>query len=63
MASRLEGSGDIFLFLARLSKLIRKPYLDPMIFMLSVLEGPGGLCLILTTLSKLIRKPYLEPMI
>ena len=46
-----------------LSELIRKPYLEPIILMVSEVDGSGGRFLFLTTPSKHIRKPYLELMI
>ena len=42
MISELESAGAIFLFLSAHSKLIRKPCLELMIWMISELEGSGA---------------------
>ena len=60
MISQLEGSVATFLFLTTLSKVIRKSYLELMIWMISELEGSAAIFLFLTTLPKRIEKPCLE---
>ena len=54
MISGLEGSQGIFLFVTTFSKLIRKPYSEPVVLMISELEGSEATFLFLTASQKLL---------
>ena len=58
LISELEGSVAMILLLPMLSKPVRKPCLEPIIWMISELEGWRAIFLLLITHSKPIRNTF-----